>query len=334
MTSASARAAIAASIIAVTFAWVLPAGALDDSKPSFDGCGKYVKDGAADANDQVAGHVDEAEIENAWVKYQPAKGDEATTVNITIKNLSGSAPPPATSITYDATYTATSGTVNFVRAYVDFTSSVVFEYGHQEDLTVSTRYAYDGDTKGKLFTGADGVVQIVIPAAAGGKAGTTLKTINAEVQLGRTAIVPGAVNQSPTRGLSFQNDVAALGTWTVEPCEAAPAATTPGSGGGPAPTTQAGTLPLKLKTTKVKPAKAHKSVALKLQASQPVTKLGARLSKGKKVFGTGKLAKLSGAGTLKIKLSKALKKGTYQLAIAGTDAQGRRGAATFKLRVG
>ena len=310
--------------------------------PTFSGCGKFVKDSASDASDTVADPAPkETEITGAWVDAGGAK----PSINLQIANLTGTVPPPATSITYDAIYGGVGDAVNFVRAYLDFSGSVVFEYGHQEPLAVSTRYAYDGDTEGELFPGENGVVRMVVPPEAGGKAGTTLKGITGETQLGRTTFVPGAVNQSPSRGLSFQNDNVGMGNVTLGDCAGAPAGGGGGAGGGtptttPTPTpgtggssTQAGPAPVTLVTKTLKRAKAKKAVKVKLKTTEALTGVAVRLSKGKTVYGTGKLSKLTSTGTVKFKLKKAIKKGTYAFDVAGTDGQGRRRIASLKLKV-
>jgi hypothetical protein len=334
-------ALFAAACLCVAAAAAGTAGAADP-KPAFNGCGLFKKDSDKDASDTVADPApDEVEIENAWVQYDAAKGADAATLNVTIKNLSGEVPPPATSVTYNAIYSIKEGVTNFVRAHVDFTGTATFEYGHTEPLGTSTRYAYDGPTKGRLFTGEHGVAQIVFPAEAGGKPGTTLKGITAQTQLGRTTFVPGAVSQSPSRGLSFQDDDLGIGTFNVNPCAVGP---TTGGGAAPPPSTPAappsgqapsrqtaGPLPVKLVTKSVKGGK--KALSVKLRSSEPLTGLGARLSRGSKAFGSGKLAKLDGNGTLRLKLAKKPRKGAYALDIAGTDSQGRRRIASFKLKI-
>src|SRR4051812_27244387 len=100
------------------------AGAADPA-PTFNGCGVFKKDSDKDATDTVADPApDEVEIEAAWVQYDPT----ATTFNMQVKNLTGTVPPPATSITYNAVYGGvTSGVTNFVRAHVDFAGMVSFE---------------------------------------------------------------------------------------------------------------------------------------------------------------------------------------------------------------
>ena len=306
------------------------------ASPTFSGCGKFVKDNAADGTDTVAGAAPkETEIVGAWVDAGGAK----PSINLQIANLTGSVPPPATSITYDAIYGFTADTTNFVRAYIDFAGMVAYEYGHTEPLGVSTRYAYDGDIEGELFTGENGVVRMVLPPEAGAKAGSVLKGITAETQLGRTTLVPSAINQSPSRGLSFQNDNAGIGNVTIGDCAGAPSG---GGGGGTTPpstpntntpSSQAEPAPVTLVTKSLKRAKAKKAVKVKMKTTEPLTAVGVRLSKGSRVYGTGKLSKLTSTGTVKFKLKKAIKKGTYAFDVAGTDGQGRRRIASLKLKV-
>lgn len=313
---------------------VQPASA---ATPSFSGCGKFVKDNPGDGVDAPTSNPapGEGEIEAGWIDA----GGGKPSLNLQIANLTGKAPAGATSITYDATYSFTGGTTNFVRAYIDAAGMVTYEYGHTEPLAVSTRYAYDGDTEGEIFPGEHGVIRIVLPADAGGKAGSQLKGITGEVQIGRTAVVPGAVNQSPSRGLSYESDNVGIGAVTIGDCPAgAPAAggaptTAPSTPPSSTPTTQAGPAPVALVTKKLKRAKARKAVKVKLKTSEPLTQVAVRLAKGKTVFGTGKLAKLTKTGTVKLKLSKAIKKGSYAFIVEGTDGSGRPRSASLKIRV-
>jgi hypothetical protein len=312
------------------------AGAADPT-PTFSGCGKAAKDSPTDgtdvASDAANPDMAEAEIEGAFINAA------APNVNLTIADLTGSVPPPALSITYNANYGVTGDLLTFVRAYLDFTGSVAYEYGHQEALPNTTRYVYDGTTTGAMFPGQHGVVQIAIPPEAGGKPGTTLKGVTAETQVGRSTVVPGAVTQSPTRGLSYSHDTAGLGNVLMGPCAGAgtaptgtstpPASTAP----APAPSQPAGPLPVKLASKSIKKAKKGKTVKVKLKASEPLTSVGVRIAKGSKAYGSGKLAKLSATKTVKVKLTSALKKGTYAFDVAGTDAKGARRVGSLKLKV-
>ena len=317
--------------------------------PTFSGCGKFVKDNGGDGTDPPTTNPApaEAELEGGWIDA----GGPKPSLNLQIKNLTGKVPPPATSLTYDALYTLTADTTNFVRAFIDFSGSVVYEYGHTELLAdTSTRYAYDGDTEGEMFTGEHGVVRIVLPADAGGKAGSVLKGIEGEVQIGRTTLVPGAVNQSPSRGLGYEADNVGIGTVTIGDCATPTGGGGAGAGGGggggstapttapqnppsTAPTSQGAPAPVKLVTKKLKRAKAKKAVKVKMRTTEPLTDVAVRLSKGKTVYGTGKLAKLTKTGTVKFKLKKAIRKGAYAFDVAGTDGQGRRRIASLKIKV-
>src|SRR4051812_22754067 len=151
-----------------------PAGAADPT-PTYSGCGKAVKDASGDATEQAGTAPDQVDLTGAFVNA------DQNTVNLIVKNLDGTVPPPYSSITYDATYGSADASL-FVRAFLDFTGSVVFEYGHLDSSTPLKRYQRDGDTKGNLFKGANGVVQITVPPEAGGKPGTQLKGIIAETQ--------------------------------------------------------------------------------------------------------------------------------------------------------
>ena len=320
-------ASLLAAALAAAVAVAAPAGAADPI-PTFDGCGKAVKDPAGDATEQAGDAPDQVDLTGAFVNA------DQNTINLIVKNLDGTVPPPYSSITYDATYDTSAGSL-FVRAFLDFTGSVVFEYGHLDSSTPLKRYQRDGATDGKLFTGANGVVQIKVPAEAGGKPGTVLKGLTAETQTGEATFVPGAA-PTPSRGISISSDTSGLGSVPLGPCApgTTPApTTTPAPGSSPAPGTQSqqtgGPLPVKLVSKSVKHAK---TVKIKVKSSEALTDLGARISKGAKVFGTGKLAKLNGAGTFKIK-AKKLKKGTYKLDLAGTDSSGARRVASYKLKV-
>jgi hypothetical protein len=91
-------------------------------------------------------------------------------------------------------------------------------------------------------------------------------------------------------------------------------------------------LPVKVTTTKFKAKKVKKGMTIKLASTEPLTQIAAQIKKGKKVFGKGSLAKLNGKGSLKLK-AKGLKKGSYVLDLVGTDGNGARRFAAFKIKV-
>ena len=230
-TTSPLRAALAAgTALALGVAFVGPASGADP-KPAYSGCGtKYAKAGSGGITNQEGQDVPAADIVGAWAELSSTKGPVAEMV---IKNLTGTVDPPNTSITYDFKYATDAD--HFVRAYLDYSGMVYFEYGHTDaTVPVTTRYVYDGPTKGALYPGENGVVEIVVPPEAGGKVGTTVKGLTAETQIGETTAVPGAVNQSPSRGLSQQADSLGMGNWLISPCAA-------GGGGGGTTTPTPGT---------------------------------------------------------------------------------------------
>ena len=303
------------------------AGALDTAKPT-PTCGPTKSESAKDSAEPNTGtHSDALEITSAFLKHDPDKGAEATTANIVLKELSLTVPPGSTSMIWVMKFTSDKD--RFVRAVVDFSGTVVYEHGELVNETGALpRYQYAGDVAGKMWEGKDGVVQLVIPPEIGGKEGTALKGITAEAQSGKS-VVPTAAPPTPSRGLSYVNDDLALPTWTVAVCPA---------GGGPSgPTGPAGVgqLPVTLltKSAKAKKAKKGKKLALKVQSSEAITNLAVQIRNAKKTFGRARLASLNGTATLKLKLKKALKKGSYVVDLVGDNAQGQHLATAAKLKV-
>jgi hypothetical protein len=79
--------------------------------------------------------------------------------------------------------------------------------------------------------------------------------------------------------------------------------------------------------------KKGKVLAHKVRASESLTAVAAQVRNSKAVFGKSRPVSLSGAGTLRIRLGKALKKGSYTVDLAGTDSQGVRRFAAARLTV-
>lgn len=322
--------------------------AQSDTKPASCGDELAFKDpandrGTTDGNVQGAGvaTTDSSEILRGFLKYDAAKGADALTYNVVVKDLKAEVPTGATSLSWVSYYRTPDDTLHFVRAIADFTGAIVYEYGNFTPnplgLVLSGLSLYEGDTTGKLFEGPEGVVQIVIPAAHA-PVGTKLATLYSTTTQGRT--LPTAFPPQVSRGLSVIVDTApddapetAPGTYTVAPCAVVPVVPGPGSVG--TPTGSAPTLPITLVTKSAKAAKKKsksKTLSLKLKSSEQITNIAAQLLKGKKVAGTGKLAKLNGTGTLKLKLKGKLKKGSYTLNLVGNRSSGERATAAFKLK--
>ena len=347
----SSRHLLAAALFSLTaLIGAAPASALDDSKPAYS-CGLLIKDSDKDASEPNAApgaetHHDNLEIKSVFLKHEPAKGAEATTVNIVVKDLTTDLPTGNTAINWSMKFFF-GDKQYFVRAVADYSGMQAFEWGEYLPLdlpVMSGTFRYMGPTQGKLFEGPDGVVQLVIPQDIGGKAGSELKTLEISANTGKSAVPVAAT--TPSRGLAYENDGAAAGKWKVEECSAGLGAgivppvlagpttvSTEGGGTGVTGTTGTLALPVKLATTKVKRPKG-KSLALKLTATEKVTGLVAQLRSGKRTAGKGKLAVISGKATLKLKLAKKLKKGKYTLDLAGKDAAGiqRTTAASLTVR--
>ena len=328
------RLGAAALVAAAMLVTAGSAGAVDESKPSPMPCGPSYKDADSDAVHPLTGATsDSLEIRNVFFKHEPVKGAEATTVNLLVKDLSLTLPEGQTSMHWTFEWT-TGDTTSFVRAVVDYTGAIAYEYGERIPETAAgnlPRYEYGGDTQGAVFEGPDGVVQIVLPTELGGSAGSELKAWIASSNAGYQ-VVPVAV-KSPTRGVSYAWDEATGRTWTVGACPegeppAEPAPAVPGPGG------EASSPPaLGVKVAK-RARRSGRRVAVRITASEPLTRLTARLVRGRKVVAKGGMAKLSGRATLRLKAVRKLRRGAYRLELAATDAAGRRvkGSARLKVR--
>lgn len=235
----------------------------------------------------------------------------------------------------------------FVEASYSPESGVTYSYGI---LDPTLGFSQDGDVpvSGTFTEGPDGFISIVLPKDKV-KVGDTMNTLHADTRAG--------IGTSTTGGLVSQADDAAGKTVKLTNCAAAPAPATPGPGATPAPGTppapggsggsgggstggnpaSAPVVQFSLVGKAGKAAKAakKKKLALRIKSSGPVTRLTAKLIKGKKVVGSGKLAKLNGTAKLTIKLkSKRLKKGRYKLNVSGKDSSGRTAGATLPVKLG
>jgi hypothetical protein len=320
------RAVLLAVSVACVFGLVSPALALDDTKPAPACSDLAFKD---PAGDQVRGFtgtpVDPSVGPNMDVIGGFFKDDAGeVTANLQISNLSNDIPPGASAISWYVVWTVGS-TDYFVAATVASGAQPAYEHGTY-DASLG-QFSSVGASKGKFFPGDHGVIQIVIPAAAKGSEGQILKSPYAYAY--ENISIPGVgslLNQddrAPDTGNGKSYEVAQCAAGSTPPT-----GTTP-----PVSTTPPGTLPITLASSKAKAAKAKKgkSLSLKLKSTEQVTGITATLKKGSTTYGTGKLASLNGSGTLKVKLKKAMKKGTYKLQLKGSTAAGA-GKATFSVK--
>lgn len=336
--------AIAAALAAAsTFAG--PAAAIDDSKPPVSCYGTFFTDKAGDATSQGPGAgqangnkpTPNLDLVAGFYKYDAAKGDEATTVNFIIKDLSTDIPEGATSLAWMLRYGGSDGAEHWVRAATDFSGVVTYDYGGLTDASATTFSTRVGSTQGAFFEGENGVIQLVIPTANGdGKVGYSLKGATAYGYEANSP-VPQAAPTPIKGGFLYEDDSApGKGAYTVgSACPSAPPASPPpvvGPSGAKPIQPVDKPLPLTLQTKSVKAKKAKKALALKVKSSEALTQVAAQLKKGTKVLGKSTVVSLNGAGTIKLKVKK-LKKGSYVVDFAGTDASGARRFTSAKLKI-
>jgi len=317
---------LAALVAAAAFgmlAWLAaPAHALDDTKPTPTCAGIDFTDPVGDqAIDPVGVGLGalpapvDMDITGGFFKYDAdSSGSASLTANIQVANLTKDVPSGATGVSWYYFWTV-GAQQYFVTAQIDTAGTPTFTYGHTAQILMT-----DGNTRGKMFEGTNGVIQIAVPqAATGAKDGARLTSPYAS---SRATFNLVAVEYIPTADNA--PDSQAGRNYTVAQC--------PGAGGAGGGT--AGVLPITLGTSAAKASKAKKgkSLSFKLRSTEAVTAIKGTLSKGSSSYGSGKLATLDGAGTLKIKLKKTLKKGTYKLALAGSTSAGA-GKATFRVKV-
>ena len=303
-----------------------PAAAVDDDTKPIACSGLAFKDAAGDSisdplalglGTETAGPAN-TDILSGWFN---TRGGE-TTANIEVANLTTDIPAESPGGLW---YYMEFNDGRYVRAAVQ-ASGVTFKYGQYDSSTGV--YTNEGDTTGKLFEGENGVVQIVVPADIAA-AGTKLAGPYAHADFMTGADDQAGLNAPSDSG---PDDRAPGKTYTVTECGAAPAATptpdpvNPPAGGvidaDPQPGTTGGELPLRTATTlgKAKKARKGKRFKVKVASTQAIEDLVVKLygkSGTGKAFMSGKLARLDGTATLKLKVARKVKKGTYVLKASG-----------------
>ena len=278
--------------------------------------------------------IDNLDITGAWFNYT---SDEKPMTYLSVANLHKELPADSTGIAWYVLWTF-DGAQRFVTAQIEVgAGEPTFSGGTVVDTGANTTRQREGDTPGKFYEGTDGVIEIQIPDTIGGAKGTALKGTTSDTY--RTIGIPGVLSS-----LQPVDEAAAPKAWTVGPCSgAAPLAgpvTTPTPGGTANPPGGRVVVKdgLKVAVSKKVPAakKVKKSLAIKLTASEKVTGIAAALFQGaiakKKIVAKGKLASAQGKATLKLKVSKKLKKGAYTLYLVGNNADGTAADRTAKLK--
>lgn len=209
-------------------------------------------------------------------------------------------------------------------------TGVTYRYGHFGD----TGPVSDGDLKGEVFEGPNGVISVELVPDVGGKpgarlSGSTFSWYSTGALLASTDYIPDEPAAWKYNGASC-----ASGT-TTQPSPAPPAAPQPQPQPGSPQTKPLGDLKMTVSpaTLKARKLKKGKAIAFKLSTDEKLTNVTAAFKKGAKTFGTGRLATLDKTGTVKVKPRSKPKKGVYQLVVNGKRSDGTNGAASLKVRV-
>ena len=155
--------------------------------------------------------TDSTEILSGFLLTNAVTGK--TTFNIVVKDLELAVPPPFMAITWNGYVTTPDGVNSFVRAQVDATGSVVYEWGAPDTTLPVTRNAYKGDTTGHMFTGPNGIVQIELPPSLA-PANALLDTVYASSWQTATS-APNAFPPTVSRGVTNQMDTTDPGQYHV-----------------------------------------------------------------------------------------------------------------------
>lgn len=279
---------------------------------------------------------DNVDITHAFLNTRKgADGKWRTTVNIGIANLNKAVPPQSNTgvVSYTFEFNKNNENILNARARSDGTNvTYLYSVGERfETAAATTERAFEErETTGRFIEGPNGIVEIVLPEAISAP-GTAFED---------AFIIVSQRDGLPAVGYAFDSapdDQASAGlALTLAECPAAQdtgggtsqvpggAPQTPQAPGGtpttPPTPTQPSTLPVKAASSlgSAKKAAKKRAVSVRLTASQPVQSLSAQLRDRKgKVVGRGKLAKLSGTATMKLKVGRRIKAGRYTLALTG-----------------
>ena len=256
-------------------------------------------------------------------------------------------PPGASGARWYIVFTA-GGKEHFVRAAISNLGDAVFQYGDTAPTETGTSYTVTGETTGKFNEGTPGVLQIAIPPEVGGTSGTELSMPRGETfDVVGNALFP--IDAAPDDGggdayvVNGCESGANAAPQPQPPGPPAPPAPPSGGGGGgggaqpaaapPESTAQPGTLAVKLAKTGVKAKGRSVTFALTGTATGIRATLLAGAPRKPTVVGRGSLARIAKKGKLKLRLSRKLKKGSYLLALTGTNPDGRGATLNVKVRL-
>src|SRR4051812_13093721 len=320
--------AAAAAALLATPAWAAPV----------PGCaGTAFTDAAGDATDSTVPGPGSPGQPNLDVLAGWFLDDAGTvTANIQVANLNTDVPVTATGVDWYMIWTNAAGELKFVRASVAPGGDPVFSYGSVTVTDANTLYQDEGAASGQFFAGPNGVVQIQVPSdlAAG-----TLKAPHAltaaEQQFETPALSGGRLATADNAPDSGGGNDYAVGACTsaatttsapdvggASPVASTPAGQAPASSGSSAPAARPA-LRVTVRRTSARAASRRHALTVAVSTTAPLTQVRGLLldRRGKKVA-TGALARLSGKGTLKLRVRRTLRKGTYTVRVTGRDGSG------------
>jgi hypothetical protein len=359
MRSARISLSLAALVAGVAAA---PAHAVDAVTPA-PCAGVLLEDAAGDQSMSPDGFFgtgagatkapDNADITNAFFNYRAGKdGKKVLTANIQVTKLDKSIPSPQYStggLAWYAYYTF-KGESRFVRAHNQTGDEVTYGYGVIDNDTGV--FTTEGETQGAFFEGANGVVQIDMPAEAGGKLGDELGAVVARVDgfSGGPDDVSGINNAfdsapddagiTPPEGPPYTVTECPAGAAAAapnpQPASPAPFSSPPapsggGGGGGSQPgaggsggsTQSTPFLSFQRTFGSARRAKKGKRLRIAVTAQKPVTALKVQLRDSKsKVVARGALSRMGTKGRVFFKIRRALKAGRYTV-VATAKAGGQ-----------
>lgn len=316
-------ALLVGAAIAATLTWpAAPAGALDTAKPDPGCAGLAFSDPSGDQVDPFGTAPANLDVTGGFFKYDGT----TTTANIRIANLSQDVPAYATGLDWYFVYTVGS-TTYYVDASVDFTGVTSFGYGTYD----STNGYVETDTMpGKFFEGPNGIIQLAVPSAVKGGEGNVLRSPYVDATESYSVPGVGGFVQTADNG----PDSLSGHTYTVGSCEAGEIAPPTGRAGN-----HTSTLRIRLLSKRARAARARKgrTLALRLRSTERITHLAARIVSGSAVhptvYGTGRLTRIDGRATLRVRLRRSLRHGTYRLDLTGVKRRGQRGSRSLHLAV-
>ena len=191
-------AALAAAAAALACA---PALAQDEVKPVPGCAGEAFTDPRGDQVEEQLVGLGQRGPDNTDITAGFFRVDNGVvTANIRVADLSTTAPAFTSGLGWFMYYVA-NGALRFVAAETE-RGQVTYSHGTLDRS--SGLFTTDGPTTGRFFDGADGVVQIQIPDAAGGTPGTMLTSPYAEVDI-RTLLIVSPADQAPDtlRGTNY-----------------------------------------------------------------------------------------------------------------------------------